>query len=150
MSVQKQSARSPLTDSTVIAGPPERSRTRSPRWSGGAARICPAAFEEAASARPEPNKGALNEIPSFNANAIETRFIAATPFLLELTWESRFLHTIKLHFRNWFVLRNTFMMSVLAHSEVRRNAWFQAWPCEGPHPGPWQGLRKIEIFSEHE
>src|ERR1700722_849795 len=59
---------------TVISGPPERSRTRSPLRNGEAVRSCVAAFSGADSEKAGTDKGGLSEIPSVTAIAIEPCF----------------------------------------------------------------------------
>src|ERR1700730_12444096 len=74
--------------STVINGPPERSRTRSPLLNGGAAPSCIAVCDGAESENAGIDKGILSATPSVNAIAIETRFVNAimlSSTLAELT-----------------------------------------------------------------
>jgi hypothetical protein len=61
--------------STVIKGPPERSRTRSPRWNEAAAWLCIAVLDEAGSEKAAIDRGRLTAVPSITAIAIEARFL---------------------------------------------------------------------------
>ncbi len=60
---------------TVINGPPERTRTRSPARSRAAARLCAAGFGSSISARAANDSDTLSAIPSVAAIAIELRFV---------------------------------------------------------------------------
>jgi hypothetical protein len=58
---------------TVIIGPPERIRTRSPGWNE--APVWPDIAAGAESEKAGTDKGMLSAIPSANVAAIETRFV---------------------------------------------------------------------------
>jgi hypothetical protein len=62
---------------TVITGPPERSRTSSPRWNDGAVRSCIAVTEAAGSENAGMDKGALSATASASAAALGLHFVKA-------------------------------------------------------------------------
>jgi hypothetical protein len=63
--------------SMVIAGPPERSRTRSPRWNEAAVWFCVAVFDRVEE-KAGITKGIPSTIPSAIAWAIETCLLDAS------------------------------------------------------------------------
>jgi hypothetical protein len=60
---------------TVIAGPPERSRTSSPRWNKGAVRFCVAVTAGAGSEKAGIDKGTLSAAASVSAAALGAHFV---------------------------------------------------------------------------
>src|ERR1700722_8443928 len=75
--VQVQVTLSPWTAVTVISGPPERIRTRSPLCnSEAAAGVCIAAYDEAGSEKAGMENGTPSATPSAAAIAIEAGFVS--------------------------------------------------------------------------
>ena len=102
MPVQKQSTWLPLILPTVIKGPPERNRTRSPRRNEAAVWLCITVFDGTESEKAGTDKGILNAIPSTNAVVIDARFVNAN-MLNSISRAadigSHFTDTTKLRFR---------------------------------------------------
>ena len=71
--------------STVINGPPERSRTRSPRFNEAAVWLCIAVSDGAESEKAGTDKGTLSAIPSTSAIAVDARFVNANIVKLHLS-----------------------------------------------------------------
>ena len=87
---------------TVIKGPPERSRTGSPRCNAAKGGLCIGGVGGADSEKAATDKGILSIIPSISAVAIDARFVNANMFELHLSAaeiDSNFVDATKLNYK---------------------------------------------------